>query len=102
MDISFNLVDQPWIQCIRNDGKLVELGLADTLAQAHELALWDESPLVEVSLYRLLLTIVHRSYDGPPDVKTWRTMWESGSFDVGEYLVDDSHAPGFGLVNDVG
>ena len=37
MDSQFNLVDKPWIPCIRQDGQVVELSFRDTLAQAHTL-----------------------------------------------------------------
>lgn len=94
MNISFNLVDQPWIQCIDRDNKIIELSLGDTLKQSHDLvALWDESPLVEASLYRLLLAVIHRAYDGPPDVKTWHAMYKAGNLDanINEYLAEWHH-----------
>lgn len=58
----FNLVDQSWIPCLlRDGGKPQELSLRDTLIGAHEIReLCDDSPLVTVSLHRLLLAVLHR------------------------------------------
>lgn len=81
MKASYDLITQPWIPCLHPDGTLVELGLRDTVAQAHELqGLHDDSPPVVASLYRLLLALLHRVY-GPEDVGAWRAMWEAGRFD---------------------
>ena len=35
---SFNLIDQPFIPCVRHDGQTVECGLRDVLVKAHEIA----------------------------------------------------------------
>jgi CRISPR system Cascade subunit CasA len=66
MTISFNLIDKPFIPCVRLDGQTVEYGLRDALLKAHEIAeLRDGSPLVTIALHRLLLAILHRCYWGP-------------------------------------
>ncbi len=83
MKATFDLITQPWIPCIRNDGTAVELGLRDAIAQAHTLVgIHDESPPVVVSLHRLLLALLHRVY-GPESVKDWRELWQAGQFDPG-------------------
>ena len=63
---SFDLVDKGWIPCLRLAGnERVEMGLRDVLAQAPTLReIYDPSPLVTVSLHRLLLAILHRNF-GP-------------------------------------
>lgn len=81
MKASYDLITQPWIPCLRPDGSLVELGLRDTVVQAHELqGLHDDSPPVVASLYRLLLALLHRVY-GPEDIGAWQALWEAGRFD---------------------
>ncbi len=66
MTFSFNLIEEPFIPCVRLDGQTVEYGLADTLLKAPEIAdLRDGSPLVTIALHRLLLAILHRCYQGP-------------------------------------
>ncbi len=83
MTITYDLLTQPWIPCVRADGDAVTLGLQDTLAEAHTLReLGGESPLVTAALYRLLLAVLHRVYDGPADPDAWSDLWESRQFDA--------------------
>ncbi len=73
-----NLADRPWIPCVMSTGDARELSLADTLIRAHELReIFDESPLVTVSLHRLLLAILHRNF-GPSGTKAWFSLWNEG------------------------
>ena len=80
---TFDLLQSPWIPCIRRDGTPVELGLRDALVQAHELReLGSESPLATAALYRLLLAVLHRALQGPADADEWADLWNAGSWDV--------------------
>ena len=82
MAASFNLIDEPWIPCIDLQGNPVELGIRDTLTRAHELReVYDESPLVTVSIYRLLLAILHRVF-GPDSADTWLEHWRQGVWEA--------------------
>jgi CRISPR system Cascade subunit CasA len=82
MEVEFNLIDAPWIPCLCSDGQAVELGLRDTLVQAHELReLAGESPLVTAALYRLLLAVLHRVF-GPEDYDTWCHLWRAGCWNA--------------------
>lgn len=55
MQVTYNVLTEPWIQAVRKDGTTVFLGIRDVLLQAHELlSLTDASPLVEFGYYRLL------------------------------------------------
>lgn len=88
MNHTFNLLESPWIPCTLKDGTPVELGLRDALVRAHELReLHGESPLVTVSLHRLLLAVVHRTFDGPEDWEAWEELWLPGRWDTGQ--IDD-------------
>lgn len=93
MTHSFNLIDEPFVPCLRPDGSRTELGLRDVLARAHELReIRDDSPIVTITLHRLLLAILHRNF-GPKDMDQWRTIWNAGRFDmevVNQYF-DDWH-----------
>ena len=74
----FDLIDEPWIPCLMADGATCELGLAEVFARARGVReIFDESPLVTVSLHRLLLAILHRNF-GPADEKRWLELWRSG------------------------
>lgn len=78
---SFDLLDEPWLPCIRLDGADVLLGLRDALVQAHNLLeLGGDSPIVEAALYRLLLVVMHRVF-GPPSHDVWGALWNAGRWE---------------------
>lgn len=79
---TFNLVDQPWIPVtLHPRGSPDVLSLRDTLARASEIRdISDASPLVTISIHRLLLAILHRTH-GPSDGDEWERIWEAGAFD---------------------
>ncbi len=87
---SYNLVDEPWLSCIMPDGSVRDYGLRDLLLSAHEIReLFDPSPLVTVSLHRLLLAILHRSHNGPESIDAWADLWRQERWTpniVGAYL----------------
>ncbi len=88
MTFSFNLVDLPWIPCIRHDGSAVELSLREVLVQAHQLReLGGESPLVTAALYRLLLAVLHRVF-GPKNPDAWASLWNHGHGPWDEVALD--------------
>jgi len=76
MNISFNLIDECWIPCLRKDGTRDELSLRDTLAQAHQLReICGDTPLETAALHRLLLAVLHRVF-GPKERADWVALWE--------------------------
>lgn len=80
--MAFFLTTEPWIPCLTLAGGKVELGLRDTLARAHELrGVHDASPLVTLTLHRLLLAVLHRVF-GPRDLDAYIGLCERGSFDA--------------------
>ena len=89
MTYSFNLIDEQWIPCLACEGERVELGLRDTLVQAHELReVLGDTPLETASLHRLLLAVLHRVF-GPKSTRAWKSLWGREQFDRGmldEYL----------------
>jgi CRISPR system Cascade subunit CasA len=79
---SYNLIDQPWITCLMKDGSVREVGIHECLARAPDIAeITDPSPLIVVSLHRLLLAILHRNF-GPENHATWGELWEKGHWDT--------------------
>jgi CRISPR system Cascade subunit CasA len=99
-DVTFDLLNEPWIPCRGADGRQRTLGLVATLEQAHEFAeVFDESPIVTAALHRLLLALLHASLDGPTR-QQWLDLWNQGRFDpdvlhryldqpVGEHRIRD-------------
>lgn len=82
MSQSFNLIDQGWIPCMMEDGHSSELGLRELFAKADKIReIHGDSPLVTVSLHRLLLAILHRNF-GPESARAWYKLRSIGAFDV--------------------
>lgn len=81
---AFNLVREPWIPCLAPGGTSAgEFGFRDALAQAHQLQeIYASSPLVTISLYRLLIAVLHSAIGGPRSTDEWGAMWRAGQFDM--------------------
>jgi CRISPR system Cascade subunit CasA len=79
MQYTFDLVEKPWIPCLMLDGTAMELSLSKLFAKAKEIReINDPSPLVTISLYRLLLAILHRNF-GPRNYSEWVSIWGNGN-----------------------
>lgn len=82
-DFTFNLVEQPWLPCIDQDGAARTLNLRDIFAQAHELkSLVGDTPLITAALLRILLAVAHRVY-GPANEEEWVVLWDAEAFKMG-------------------
>jgi CRISPR type I-E-associated protein CasA/Cse1 len=96
---SFNLVTEPWISVQTLQGKRKEVGLLDLLANAGEYAgIYDDSRQGEVSIYRMVIALLHAACQGPRTPGAWAEMFEAGRFDMNQikaYL--DRHADRFDL-----
>ena len=93
MTTPFNLIDEPWIPCLDLDGQECLLNIRDTLTHSHELReIYDNSPLVTVTLHRLLLAILYRSWalkEKEEWADLWDVLWKSGHFPdspINDYL----------------
>lgn len=85
----FNLICEPWIPCIDLQGNRVEYGIRDTLSRAHELReICDDSPLVTVSVHRMLLALLYRAFQGPTDLSGWKAIWQAGKFGGNQQISD--------------
>lgn len=97
---SFDLRYEPWIPCRPcDDEAILLLSLRDALVRAHEMReIVDASPLVEVSLVRFLLAILHKVY-GPEDTSAWGKLWADGEgkFDIARITEAISHWDGLDL-----
>jgi CRISPR system Cascade subunit CasA len=83
MTLSFNLIEQPFIPCVRLDGQAAEYGLQDVLLSAQEIAeLRDGSPLVTVALHRLLLAVLHSCFRRPKNSAERVALRQAGRFDA--------------------
>lgn len=79
MKAHFNLIDEPWIPCIpRDGGRSVECSITEALTNASAYKeVYDNSPLVTVSVLRLLLAILHRAC-GPTNLRESRDLLRDG------------------------
>lgn len=79
----FNLTEEPWIPCLMLETyETKEVSLFEVLSRAHEIKeITDNSPLVVVSLHRLLLAILHRNF-GPASFDKWKELWGKESWDA--------------------
>ncbi len=71
-DMTYDLRRESWIPCIADDGTPRVASLEEVLANAHSLReVFHNSPLVTVSLLRLLLAVLYRALDGPKTREEW-------------------------------
>lgn len=84
MTLTFNLITQPWIPVLREDGSFGELGLREVLIQSPRLReIAHDSPLFVASIYPLLTTIMHRVLPGQTYRERkaeWHRIWEQKIF----------------------
>ncbi|GGV45300.1 type I-E CRISPR-associated protein Cse1/CasA [Streptomyces griseoflavus] len=74
--LSFDLVNEPWIQVLRCNGSQDELSLRQVFAQADDLRrVPGELATQEFALIRLLLAVAHDALDGPAGVEEWAELW---------------------------
>jgi CRISPR system Cascade subunit CasA len=86
---AFSLVHEPWIPCLLPDGEERAYGLLEALVEAPGAAeLLDPSPLITISLHRLLLAVLGRALS-PVSEQRWVEWWQAGRWPVralAEYL----------------
>jgi len=80
MSFTYNLLTNPWIPCLVS-GKKEKYSLVDVLYKAEQISgLLAPVPVVQASLYRLLLCILGRVF-GPRDVNEWVQIHQKQAFD---------------------
>jgi len=68
-----NLIGDPWIPVVDDDGKSVTVGLRELYERAHEIRDLALQPPQRIAVTRLLLCITHAALDGPEDEDDWRS-----------------------------
>jgi CRISPR system Cascade subunit CasA len=84
MDERFNVLDEPWIPCTRDDRSLPELmSVRAVLAQAASLRrIVDPRPTCAIAMHRFLLALLHRALQGPRRREVWREVWHQRTWDL--------------------
>lgn len=89
MEVSYNLIDQPFLPLVDLQGKPCLVGIRQTLLEAQHFNRISASfPQTNAAIYRVLLAILHRVF-GPKDVDEWQMLWQHKHFDpqpVEQYL----------------
>jgi len=92
---TFDLITEPWLPVLRDDGRFGELGLRDVLIQSPRLReVAHDSPLFVASIYPLLTAILHRVLTGRTDserVAEWRRIWEQKNFNDADVEAIDAY-----------
>lgn len=93
-EISFNLLDDLWIPCRTKTNEYIMLSIKDVLYNSQEiLEISSENPLIGISLYRLLLAILHRNF-GPKNRDEWINIYKKGEWDkkvLDQYFIKWHH-----------
>ena len=74
-----NLVGDPWIPVIFNDGHSELVSLHDAFARAEEIRDLSATPPQRIALTRLLVCVAQAALDGPTDEADWE-KWKSSVF----------------------
>lgn len=80
-DISFNLMDRPWIPVTMTDGSFLQLSIKEAFAQANEIRSIDgDIPLQRFALCRLLLAIIYGTFGHlrGSGITDWKTLFNDG------------------------
>lgn len=94
-NISFNLVDEPWICVLNEEGKLCAVSLLELFEKApHIKCLANDLPTQDFAILRVLLAILQRAvspalYDDDVPAKVWGRLWNASELpmdEIREYL----------------
>lgn len=86
---SFNLIQQPWITVTTTDFQVKNVSLVELFETwEHLREIQAENPPTTLAIYRFLLAILHRAYQGPTDTNHWQEIVDDNGKKVIEYLQD--------------
>ena len=78
----FNLLRDPWLDCVMGDGGIKTLGVMDALARSHEISSINvDDPMQDAPLFRTLLAFLYAAFD-PVTMDEWRQIWSAGAMPV--------------------
>jgi CRISPR system Cascade subunit CasA len=85
--VLFNLVDKPWITVVTQDLKIETVSLVELFERWEDLrSIQGDNPPTTLALYRFILAILHRAYDGPRNADHWEEIFEDNGKGVVTYL----------------
>jgi CRISPR system Cascade subunit CasA len=85
--MTFNLVDQPWIPVVSQDWQRRDVSLIELFTTWETLKeIQADNPPTTLAIYRLLLAILHRTYQGPKNVDHWEEIQQDNGKKAIAYL----------------
>ncbi len=86
MNFTFNLLTEPWIPVLQNDGKIRDVGLRELLLDAHNFReIAHDSPPFVASLLMVGVALLHSAWPGETTIERedeWERVWNLGRFDA--------------------
>jgi CRISPR system Cascade subunit CasA len=83
----FNLTHDPWIPVMTPDFRVKDISLVELFETWETLReIQADNPPTTLAIYRLLLAILHRAYQGPTDEEHWEEIFEDDGAKAIAYL----------------
>lgn len=94
----FNLTQEPWIPVMTPDFQVKDISLVELFETWETLReIQADNPPTTLAIYRLLLAILHRAYQGPTDEDQWEEIFEDDGAKAIAYLQE--HRDRFDLLH---
>jgi CRISPR system Cascade subunit CasA len=85
--MTFNLIHEPWIPVLTRDNQVKNVSLTELFETWESLReIQAENPPTILALYRFLLAILHRAYEGPRNTDHWADIFEDNGTGAIAYL----------------
>ncbi len=85
--MTFNLVEQPWIPIVSLNWQRQEISLEQLFSTWSTLReIQADNPPTTLAIYRFLLAILHRAYQGPKNVDHWEEIQQDNGKEALGYL----------------
>lgn len=83
----FKLTDAPWIPVVTPDFQVKEISLTELFETWESLReIQADNPPTTLAIYRLMLAILHRAYQGPRNEDHWEEIFEDNGEEAIAYL----------------
>jgi len=85
--MTFNLLDEPWIPVVSQGWQRRDVSLVELFDDWHSLReIQGDNPPTTLAIYRFLLAILHRAYQGPKNVDHWEEIQQDNGKKAIAYL----------------
>jgi CRISPR system Cascade subunit CasA len=96
--MSFNLITEAWLPVVTQDFQLREVSLIELFGCWNSVKeVQGDNPPTTLALYRFLLAILHRAYQGPTNIDHWEEIEQDDGKKAIAYL--QTHADCFDLMH---